>query len=425
METKKESRANNELGSSSEEAGLVAARELLKQGILPIGEIAVKTGLSEMVVRGLKGAQVRAEKKLLEAEATTKQTEVISKQEIPIQANFKPQPETSSQEQDDDKTPPLRLSTPGVLFDYQTLNAIEEGMTKQQKANFRSAIALASEKMRLQTNHNDGHGESSVPYRYGEGELEHQMAEDLKWKRYKDRMHEDTLTKDDVERIIEKTMTRTQKESGSELKGLEVLAKLYEMASRGQGSPQRHPLDNLAIEYLVKDVQNAKQHPEGEVNEHRLRLEEMKQSHEVDLLKLKWEMDRYAKGESTTEKVLETLKAVMAGPIGEAIKSLGTSTAKRIERGGHAEPPKVISASCPGCQKSFNVVEGSRQVVCPHCNAVLQLNQPSPQPPPQAPIEQPSEPQAPIPQEQPSQEKEAPQETPEEPKKHPDVLTDF
>jgi cell division septation protein DedD len=223
---------------------------------------------------------------------------------------------------------------------------------------------------------------------------------------------------DKIERLAEKPKTDNIE------KAVEVIGKIFEKAQGNQPQQaQRHPLDNLAIEYVIKDVQNAKQHG-GEANEYTLKDTEMRNLHDIEMKKLGWEIAKYEKGESTTERVLETIKAVMAGPIGEAVKSLGNSAARRIE--GHGTIPKVVSANCPRCQKSFNVVEGSRQVVCPHCSAVLQLNQPS-QPPPEQPQPQPQEPQPQVPSaETPQTEtpQAQPQETLSEPKK-PDVLTDF
>jgi uncharacterized Zn finger protein (UPF0148 family) len=172
----------------------------------------------------------------------------------------------------------------------------------------------------------------------------------------------------------------------------------------------------------------------GNKSEVDLKLEEMRENHDIDMEKLKMEWQKYQDSKQSTQEIIGTVKDVVKvigeGPIGRAIGSMGEAKANQIMR--HGQPPKVISINCPGCGKPFKVVEGSRQVVCPGCNVVLQLNQPS-QPPPQAPIEQPSEPQAPIPQEQPS-----PSETRNETvvtniedlnkkpeQKHPDVLTDF
>jgi len=222
---------------------------------------------------------------------------------------------------------------------------------------------------------------------------------------------------DKIERLAEKPKTDNIE------KAVEVIGKIFEKAQGNQPQQaQRHPLDNLAIEYVIKDVQNAKQHG-GEANEYTLKDTEMRNLHDIEMKKLGWEIAKYEKGESTTERVLETIKAVMAGPIGEAVKSLGNSAARRIE--GQGQPPQLQDILCPSCGKSFPIISGSKTVVCPSCRATLALMK---QPPPEQPQPQPQEPQPQVPSaETPQTEtpQAQPQETPSEPKKHPDVLENF
>ncbi len=170
---------------------------------------------------------------------------------------------------------------------------------------------------------------------------------------------------------------------------LDSLVAGYNMAPKGSGKDPMEYLmaGNQLRESVEKNVQSQYSHG-VEKNQIDLKIAEMGQLERVENRKLdfedkKWERQE-AKGEQTVELIKEGIKAVTTGPVGEVIKSLGTSAARRIE--GHGQPPQLVDINCPSCGKSFPIISGSKTVVCPSCKAVLGLQQPpQPQQPPETP----------------------------------------
>jgi hypothetical protein len=223
---------------------------------------------------------------------------------------------------------------------------------------------------------------------------------------------------DKIERLAEKPKTDNLE------KAVQVVGDIFEKAL-GRGK-EANPFDY----YRLGRAEQEKFAMAGsgkQTNEYDLRNTELKQLHDVEMAKLGWEKEKYVDAKESTKEIIGTVKDVVKvigeGPIGRAIGSMGEAKANQIMR--HGQPPKVISINCPGCGKPFNVVEGSRQVVCPGCNVVLQLNQPSQPPPAEAPTQE-------------ALKTETPQETRNETvvtniedlnkkpeQKHPDVLENF
>jgi hypothetical protein len=136
-------------------------------------------------------------------------------------------------------------------------------------------------------------------------------------------------------------------------------------------------------------------------NEIDIKLEEMRELHDVEMAKLgfetrKWEHVKDNEGK-TIEQVQGLIKTVTEGPIGRAIENLGSGAADKI-RGG-----SLVKVQCPNCKGFFGVNPALTTVACVHCGATLAREPASPQ--------QTQETPAPTPQESP-----APQATQEEPK---------
>ena len=186
---------------------------------------------------------------------------------------------------------------------------------------------------------------------------------------------------DKIERLAEKPKTDNLE------KAVQVIGDIFEKA-QGRGK-EANPFDY----YRLGRADSEKLAIAGsgkQTNEYDLRNTELKQTHDVEMAKLGWEKEKYIDAKESTKEIIGTVKDVVKvigeGPIGRAIGSMGEAKANQIMR--HGQPPKVISINCPGCGKPFNVVEGSRQVVCPGCNVVLQLNQPPQPPPTEAPTQE-------------------------------------
>lgn len=135
--------------------------------------------------------------------------------------------------------------------------------------------------------------------------------------------------------------------------------------------------------------------PSGE-SELTLKKEEMRQTHDVEMAKLDWEKDKWAEEKESNKEIYGIIRETIKGPVSDLTKSLGGAAAERI-RGGHGQPsPQIQTITCPSCNKPFNVVAGSPQVVCPSCNAVLGLGLQQQLPPQQTQSPQTQEPTPPT-----------------------------
>ena len=342
-------------------------------------------------------------------------------EEIPLNSHQNP----SSEPQQISSNSQQRFSTsPFVHIDTQSIIAFRETLTKSQQKILDAYMGIGDQKWQQQTLRNDGHGK---PIQYGGYEENpmvarlYQIAEAKEVKSLLGLDKEEKLTKDDVERIIEKTIARTQKESGSDLKTIDYFLKLLEVLRSGTPSPQKSQVEEALSVMILKWLQENANRSTGAENEAGLKKEEMRELHDIEMAKLGWDQEKWrhekANEGKTIEQVKDLVKTVTEGPVGKAIENLGAGAADKI-RGG----PKVamVDVLCPNCHNKFRANSNLPQVMCLNCGAVLQKpSEPQPQPQPQEP-----QPQQPI-QEQPSHEKEAPQVTLSDPKKHPAVLTDF
>ncbi len=138
----------------------------------------------------------------------------------------------------------------------------------------------------------------------------------------------------------------------------------------------------------------------GEID---IKIEEMRQAHDVDMAKLgfetrKWEHQKDSEGR-TIEQVKDLVKTVTEGPVGKALEALGEAGADKIRGSPKKNSSNIIQVTCPNCQGKFQGNDQLAKIYCPLCGAELQkATAPTPQPPPAAQptqLEQkPEEPQA-------------------------------
>ena len=117
-------------------------------------------------------------------------------------------------------------------------------------------------------------------------------------------------------------------------------------------------------------------------NEIDLRLEEMRELHDIEMAKYgfetrKWDWQKANEGK-TIEQVKDLVKTVTEGPIGKAIENIGGATSDRI-RSGKGNSAPLVKAQCPKCGGIFGVNPALPMVTCVHCGEQLARQQPSSQ----------------------------------------------
>jgi DNA-directed RNA polymerase subunit RPC12/RpoP len=218
-------------------------------------------------------------------------------------------------------------------------------------------IQLMKENAMLQSQvRNDGHG-SQPYYEDAESELDREMAKYVKAKRYS--------------MIMGEGKTEAKEDKGIEilLKAIEVVQKMTPQHGK---SDVEQLLEATAINLLKKGTA-----PEGEVNDHSLKLEEMKEPHEIDLLRLQWEMSKYKDEKQSAAQTIQAIKEILGGSVGEVIKIFGNAGAERVRAMG-SRTPKIVEIQCPGCGKMFKADGNSNVIICGHCGSQL-LKQGQPQ----------------------------------------------
>lgn len=126
----------------------------------------------------------------------------------------------------------------------------------------------------------------------------------------------------------------------------------------------------------------------GETNSLDLRLEELRQSHDIDMQKISFEQKKFFLGlqneRDKWDKITEVFGPVIsaAGPeIKNAIRELGKGIGASM--GGAAKPKQnvnVVPTKCPKCGSDLNipVPEGAHDLVnvkCPKCGNLFQLEE--------------------------------------------------
>lgn len=125
----------------------------------------------------------------------------------------------------------------------------------------------------------------------------------------------------------------------------------------------------------------------GKKGEIDLKLEEMRQSHDLDMQKLTWEQQKFMIQQAAErdkwgaiEKMLSPLTAMAAPEIHTQLKNLGKEVSKSLAPGQQTPtgaPPQLASFSCPSCQTELNIPldkipPGAEEVPikCPKCGVV-------------------------------------------------------
>jgi len=134
-----------------------------------------------------------------------------------------------------------------------------------------------------------------------------------------------------------------------------------------------------------------------------LKLEEMRETHDVQMATLgfetrKWEHQKDSEGK-TIEQVKDLIKTVTEGPVGKVLESLGDAGADKIRGSPKRNSSNIVQIACPNCRGKFQANDQLAKINCPLCGAELQkATAPVPQPPPAAqptqPEQKPEEPQA-------------------------------
>jgi hypothetical protein len=405
--TEKENQVNNSQKPTSEEAGLIAARELLREGILPLEEIAEKTGLSEMVVRGLKGAQARAQKKLLEAQAEAYRQEVTSEPsradsqpEKQIQAAIQPKLEATVEEEneeEEDTASTVPNAMPGTKLDYTTILNMREMLTEKQRPLFDSYIKLAEQKQN-QMVRNDGHGNDGMgstsadeELKRAEAETEREYGKMLRDERMRGRIgkndHENEAIKELKQEIRDLKQSMQNNPLGYMKLGVDAFKSGVDAVPKAQGADPSVFMNvyRAGRQDEQKTYENAIKQGESNLND--LKIEEIKQHEHVDMRKLDLEeklLDHKLEHEGDMMKSIETItKNLGNGVIGDAIKGIGQGAADRIRGQGVRIP--MAEAQCP-CGAKFKVNASLPSVQCPMCGNFLTKAQP-PQPTPEQPAQ--------------------------------------
>lgn len=134
----------------------------------------------------------------------------------------------------------------------------------------------------------------------------------------------------------------------------------------------------------------------GGTSEIDIKLEEMRESRDLDNKRLEWEQEKYKLENEADLHKWEQIGRILQGPVGDVIKNVGNAGADRVRgKGGNAKGgqkmPKPTQTQCPNCQHVIFVDADAESAVCGSCGAILQRQassqpqpvQPTPQPTPQ------------------------------------------
>jgi len=142
-----------------------------------------------------------------------------------------------------------------------------------------------------------------------------------------------------------------------------------------------------------------------EANLYTVKVKEMELEDKQDDRKIQWEKDKYHEEKESTRQIYGLIKEglqLVKPAIETGLTWAGTVAKNKIEK------LETTTITCPRCSKDFPIIKNSPYVVCPFCQAQMQL-----QPPPKE-AEQPPPQTEPEPLAKPSQETQEPQ----EPKKY-------
>lgn len=142
----------------------------------------------------------------------------------------------------------------------------------------------------------------------------------------------------------------------------------------------------------------------GKSSEVDLKLEEMRQSHDLDVEKMRWEQQKFMlQAEAERDKwgaIQQTFNPIfsMAAPeIRGAMKKIGQNVGRSMEGGGGAganPQPEYARFTCPGCSTELTVpvppnIQGEVPIKCPKCGQITPATLGAPSTP-STPTEEPS-----------------------------------
>jgi len=400
---RKKTQAQAEATVSSETSSLEAqkqtARELLEQDT-PEDMIVKQTGLSPMVIRGLKSGLTRARKR-----SATVQNQVQTVQSVEAEANKPAQAEASNIPQADGEGVelPYRSASPRSIIvesmpspsspnqtianpsydetslpsaplhdgtftlSYEEVQRLKDMVPKGAKQDlWDDTLRNIQERKRLErermSRHN-GHGsEVQAGRAYPSDELEHEIAMTLKQER--------GLA------AIDSLRRRKQEpaDAGNLTKQAFDMAKLIlSLQQQGQSPSQiDQAVQALTLSYLKNPPS-----PTGAVNAQAIQLEALKQTGELERDKLMFEVKKWEYQQQSGDKTLEAIKGILSGPIGETIKMLGGSAAERVRPKTQGEPqPKLVQIGCPRCGAKFLANPELPTIQCAQCGSTLSKEQP-------------------------------------------------
>lgn len=344
------------------------ARSLLQAGT-SIEEVVAKTTLSKPAVLGLKGAMVKAEKRLLRAVKPTNEAKANSnsKPQIENQAETKPEEEPKP-------TPQSQVTSPFIHLDTQSAIAFRETLPKAQQKLFDGYLSIGEQKWQTQFQRNDGHGPSHYVSTTNNPLVEklYQIAEA---REIRDALG---LNRDELKK----------KDEGFSLKDVLSLAEFLSKRDQptGPGPLEIYRLARADESQIQQKLVNANNPTPA--NEYSLKLTEVQQLGELERDRLHWEMQKHHEAREdqreSTGQIFGIIKEAVKGPVGDLTRAVGSAAARRIEGGGGA---KTSKAQCPICQGTFPVNPLLKEIQCPLCGAKLSP-QPPQQPQPQGQIQE-------------------------------------
>ena len=324
--------------------------------------------------------------------------------------------EEREEPQDASQRPSLPSGT--LVFEQGDLETIRSLIPKAHQPTYIAHLDVVSKRQRLTYRNNNGHNNNGYSttstsadedLKRAKARTEDAYAEMLRDATMRERLGHGQKNDSELSRRLDRIENKLDKPQGDVLSTSVQLAKFFS----DMAQPKGHGVDpgNYIQQgiNMVKEVERNINNPSPK-NQFDLQLEDMRQTGELDRDKLHWEITKFNQKQEddreSTKQLYGLIGKVVDGPVSELTKSAGGAMARKID--GMVRPPTApeqIDVPCPVCSKTFPVILGSKQVICPFCRTTLGLQQQ--QPTPQAP-EQPKEPQP----EQAPQETETTQEKP-------------
>lgn len=263
-----------------------------------------------------------------------------------------------------------------IVLTPQMIGNIRSGLNATQQRHFDMAINIASQ---YQDQVLAGSQTRGQPYPQGsldqaEADLVREMAKTVRFRRYQD-----------MQRGY--NPENNPRSANSTLKDAADFIKFG--ASLVSPNKQQDPLGIYRTGREDAKGELSRLGKSGETNPLDLRLEELRQSHDIDMHKIGFEQKKFflqlENERDKWDRISETFAPILqsATPeIRKAIRQLGESVGRGI--GGAAKPdvqnPNMVSTSCPKCNSPLNipVPEGAHDVVnvkCPKCGNLFQLEE--------------------------------------------------